>query len=154
MTRGSAGMTTRGSGHLTGLAALLTLLETFSWVTDPLTAVAATGEGLPALAATGDSLHQAGHTPPLLVSAVTELGGERGAGRAALLAVTRVGHGVVTPVPPPAGLPTLRGLGAAMHRGVDHTGPALATQLVKTHIGTPLTVTRVTKVLTVMQPRI
>ena len=40
-----------------------------------------------------------------------------------------------------------------MHRGVEDTGPALATQLVKTDIGTTLTVTRVTKVLTVMQPR-
>ena len=120
---------------------------------DPLTAVTATGEGCSALTATGDSLHQARNTPPLLMSAVTELGGERGAGRAALLAVTRVGHRVVTPVPPPAGLPTLRRLGAAMHRRVEDTGPTLATQLVKTHIGTPLTVTRVTEVLTVMQPR-
>ena len=87
------------------------------------------------------------------MSAVTELGGERGAGRAALLTVTRVGHRVVTPVPPPAGLPTLRRLGAALDRRVEDTGPTLATQLVKTHIGTPLTVTRVTEVLTVMQPR-
>lgn len=55
-------------------------------------------------------------------------------------------------MPPPAGLPTLRRLGAAMHWGVEDTGPALATQLVKTDIGTTLTVTRVTKVLTVMQP--
>ena len=122
-------------------------------MTDPLTAVTATGKGFPALAATGDSLHQTRNTPPLLVSSVTELGGERGAGRAAVLAVTRVGHRVVTSVPPPAGLPTLRRLGAAMHRGVEDTGPALATQLVKTDIGTTLTVTRVTKVLTVMQPR-
>ena len=111
-------MATGGSDYLTGLTALLILLETFPRVTDPLTAVTATGKGFPALAATGDSLHQTRNTPPLLVSSVTELGGERGAGRAAVLAVTRVGHRVVTSVPPPAGLPTLRRLGAAMHRGV------------------------------------
>jgi len=145
-------MATRGSGHLTRLTTLLTLLETFTRVTDPLTAVTATGEGLPALSAAGDSLHQAGNILTILVAAVTELGGERGTRGAVLLAVTRVGDGVVTRVPPPAGLPTLRGLGAAVHRGIDHTGPTLATQLVKTHIGTPLTVPRVTKVLTVMQP--
>ena len=81
-------MATGGSDYLTGLTALLILLETFPRVTDPLTAMTATGEGFPALAATGDSLHQTRNTPSLLVSSVTELGGERGAGRAALLAVT------------------------------------------------------------------
>ena len=146
-------MTTGGPDHLAGLGALLRLLETVSRMTDPLTGVATTRKGSPALAATGDTLHQTEHVLPLLMTSVAELGGEGGAGGAALLAVTGVGHGVVTPVSPPAGLPTLRGLGAAMHRGIEDTGAALAAQLVKTHIGTPLAVASVTKVLTVMQPR-
>ena len=146
-------MTTGGPDHLAGLAALLRFLQTVSRMTDPLTGVTTTRKGSPALAATGDSLHQTEHVLPLLMTPVAELGGEGGAGGAALLTVTGVGHRVVTLVSPPARLPALRGLGPAMHRGIEDTGTALATQLVKTHIGTPLTVARVTKVLTVMQPR-
>ena len=147
-------MTTRGSDHLARLTALLILLEAVSRMTDSLTGVTATRKRSPALTATRDTLHQTGHILPLLVTAIAELGGEGGAWGAALLTVTGVGHRMVTPMSPPAWLPALRGLGATLHRGIDNTGPALATQLVKTHIGTPLTVTRVTKILTVMQPRI
>ena len=105
-----------------------------------------------ATAATRDTLHQTRNILPLLVTAIAELGGEGGAGGAALLAVTSVGHRMVTPVSPPAWLSALRGLGATLHRRIDDTGLALATQLVKTHIGAPLTIARVTKILTVMQP--
>ena len=153
MTRSSTRVTTRGSDHLARLTALLILLETVSRMTDSLTGVTATRKRSPTLAATRDALHQTRHILPLLVTAIAELGGEGGAGGAALLTVTSVGYRMVTPVSPPAWLSALRGLGATLHRGIDDTGPALATQLVKTHIGAPLTVARVTKVLTVMQPR-
>ena len=110
----------------------------------PLTSMTPTGKRFPTIAATGNSLHETGNILSFLVTAVAELGGERGAGRATLLTVAGVSHWVVAPVPPPARLPALRGLGATLDGGIENTGPAFTTQLIKTYVGTLLTVTRVT----------
>ena len=125
--------------------------DTVTRVTRLGTPVSPTGQRPAALLTTGDSLHQAGDVPPLLLAAVAGLVGEVSAGRTVGVAVTGVIYRVTARMFSPARLGTVRWAGPARHWRIDDSRPAVTGQFGEADIVTGVTVAGVAVLLAVVK---